>query len=87
MLKTWEFAVLTPKGIYTGSMTGEQEPEETDQEAMQAASDIAVAHVKQFEPGVEVKACIVGEGTLHIDAPKTTLVHIGEKTIYHDWKP
>lgn len=73
MLKTWKFAVTTPQGIYQGELTGEQEPGETNDRAMQVVSDIVKGYLKS--QGVSnILACFVSDSALHIDAPETELI-------------
>lgn len=76
MVKNWKFAVTTPQGIYQGELEGEQEPGETDEHAMQTVSAIARGYIKSYQPGVNILACFVSDGALHIDAPDTTFINI-----------
>lgn len=76
MIKTWKFAISTPLGIYQGELTGEQEPGETDEHAMQDAASVARAYIESYQPGVIILACFISDSTLHIDAPGTTLINI-----------
>jgi hypothetical protein len=76
MLKTWKFAVTTPQGIYQGELEGEQEPGETDVQAMQSASTIARKYVQSYEPDAIILACFVSDSSLLIDAPDATMIKL-----------
>lgn len=69
---TWKFAVTTPQGVFNGELEGQIEEGETSEHAMQAVSNIVKGYLT--EQGISnILACFVTDGTLHIDAPGTTL--------------
>lgn len=72
MVKTWKFAVTTPEGIFNGELEGRMEEGETNEQAMQALSNIVMDYLR--EQGVsKILACFVSDSELYINAPDTTL--------------
>lgn len=72
-VKTWKFAVTTPKGIFNGTLEGQMEEGETNGHAMQVLCDVVKNYLREI--GVKnIMACFVSDSELHIDAPNTELI-------------
>ncbi len=66
--RTWRWAIMIKGGVYSGDLTGDLEPGDTEESAAQQVAAFASNYIKEHM-GHEIVACFVSTDQLFVSSP------------------